>query len=529
MYANVGSAVKREEMIQKIKEEKDPWDVIIIGGGATGLGAAVDASSRGFRTLLVEQHDFAKATSSRSTKLIHGGLRYLQKGNIALVLEALRERGRLCVNAPHLIYHRAFFVPSYHWWEGPFYGIGLKIYDMLAGKLGLEPSCHLSRDETLGMLPTLEPEGLRGGTIYYDGQFDDARLAITLAQTAADHDASVINYMKVTGFIKKKDHVSGIRVHDKENDTEYELHGKAIINATGVFSDQIRNLDEPKASKIVQPSQGVHLVLSKSFLDSETAILVPQTEDGRVLFMVPWHDRVLVGTTDTPIKEVSLEPTALEEEIDFILKHAGKYLTKRPARKDILSVFAGLRPLIAQESSKKTSAISRDHSILVSRSGLVTIAGGKWTTYRKMAEDVIDKAIVVGGLEERLCRTKTLQLHGWRDDVDPLNPWSVYGSDAQELKKLVKADPKLDEFLDPKLPYLKGEVIWAVRHEMARSIEDVLSRRTRSLLLDAHTTLQVAPLVAELMAKELGKSADWEKSQLEHFKTLAKSYLINRQ
>ena len=515
--------MKREEMVKTLDDGE--WDVLIIGGGATGLGAAVDAASRGYRTLLLEQHDFAKGSSSRSTKLIHGGLRYLQQGNIALVLEALRERGRLCQNAPHLIYHRAFFVPSYKWWEGPFYGIGLKIYDMLAGKLGLEPSKQLSREETLGALPNLEPEGLRGGSVYYDGQFDDSRLALTLAQTAVDHGATAINYMKVVSVLKEKKHMIGVVAEDQETGEKRELYAKVIINATGVFSDEVRHLDKPDAPSIIQPSQGIHIVLEKHFLESETAILVPHTDDGRVFFMVPWHDRILIGTTDTFVKNPSLEPKPLEEEIDFVLKHTGKYLAKQPQRSDILSIFAGLRPLIAHQG-KKTATLSRDHSILVSDSGLVTIAGGKWTTYRKMAEDVIDKAIIVGNLEERPCRTKTLQLHGWLDSVDPLDPWSTYGSNREKLEKLLAEAPLYKELLNNRLPYFKGEVVWAVRKEMARTIEDVLSRRTRSLLIDAKAAAEVAPEVASLMAKEMKLAKSWEENQVKIFRDLAAQYQL---
>ncbi|QVL58389.1 MAG: glycerol-3-phosphate dehydrogenase/oxidase [Simkaniaceae bacterium] len=516
--------MNREEMIKTLDQQ---WDIIIIGGGATGLGAAVDSASRGLKTLLVEQHDFAKATSSRSTKLIHGGLRYLQKGNITLVLEALRERGRLCRNAPHLIYHRAFFVPSYHWWEGPFYGIGLKIYDMLAGKLGLEPSKHLSKDETISILPTLEQKDLRGGTIYYDGQFDDSRLALTLAQTAVDHGGSVINYMKVTGLLKEKNVVTGVQIEDRETGKTHQVKGKVVINATGIFTDEIRSLDNPKTQKIVQPSQGVHVVLDQSFLESETAILIPHTADGRVLFMVPWHNRVLMGTTDTPVKNPTLEPIPLDEEIDFILKETGKYLSRHPTRNDILSVFAGLRPLIAEEGNQKTAALSREHSILVSNSGLITIAGGKWTTYRKMAEDVIGKALLIGGFEDSPCKTQELKLHGWMENADPLDPWSTYGTDGKLVKKIIHEDESLDQFLDPQLPYLKGEVIYSVRYEMARTIEDFLSRRTRALLLDANLAVEVAPQVASLMAKELGQSKEWEVAQVESFKALAKNYQIS--
>ena len=516
--------MNRAEMQKKIDSSNESWDVLIIGGGATGLGAAVDAAARGYKILLLEQHDFAKGTSSRSTKLIHGGVRYLQKGNIALVLEALRERGHLCQNAPQLIYHRSFFVPSYHWWEGPFYGVGLKIYDMLAGTLGIEPSRILSREETLHILPTLEPKGLRGGVMYYDGQFDDARLAITLAQTAVDLGGVVVNYMRVISLLKEENVLVGVVAQDMHTLKITEIKSKAIINATGVFSDSVRSLDDPKVKNVIQPSQGIHLVLDKSFLASETAILVPHTADGRVLFMVPWHNRIIIGTTDTPVESPTLEPKAVESEIDFLLEHAGIYLTKHPKRKDILSVFAGLRPLVAHEG-KKTASLSREHTIFVSESGLITIAGGKWTTYRKMGEDVIDKAILVGGLKEESCITKTLKLHGWKENIDPLDRWSGYGSDMGKVQEILKENPEYEELLDPELPYLKGEIIWAVRYEMAMTVEDVLSRRTRILLLDAKLSIKLAPIVAKLMARELNKDEAWEQKQVIEFTELAKNYI----
>lgn len=514
----------RERMVREVEEKPDTWDIIIIGGGATGLGAAVDSASRGYRTLLLEQHDFAKATSSRSTKLVHGGLRYLQQGNIALVVEALKERGLLCQNAPHLVHHLPFLVPNYHWWEGPFYGIGIKIYDMLAGKLGIEKSRHVSRQETLKAIPTLEPKGLRGGVIYYDGQFDDARLAICLAQTAAELGATVINYMKVTGLVKKKGICCGVRVKDLETGQPYQFHGKVIINATGVFSDKILQQDNPKAQPIIAPSQGVHIVLDQSFQPGKTAILVPHTDDKRVLFMVPWHERVLLGTTDTPIKKTTLEPIPLKQEIEFLLKHAGKYLTKAPTSKDILSMFAGLRPLVKASQGENTAALSRDHTLFVSQSGLITIAGGKWTTYRKMAEDVVNKALVVGGLPERACATKTLKLHGWQEGLDPRLPLSTYGTYAKQIKSLMRQKKAWGELLHPTLPYSAAEILWAVRSEMARTVEDALSRRTRCLLLNAQASIAIAPNVAKLIAKELKKNEKWEKKQVAEYTQIANHY-----
>lgn len=520
-----GQGVNRDKMIREIEESPDKWDVIIIGGGATGLGAAVDSASRGYKTLLLEQSDFAKGTSSRSTKLIHGGLRYLQQGNISLVSEALKERGLLCENAPHLIHHLPFLVPNYKWWEGPFYGIGLKLYDVLAGKLGIEKSRSLSRKETLDAIPTLEPKGLRGGVIYYDGQFDDSRLAICLAQTAADQGAVLLNYAKVTRLIKKNGVCCGVHVTDQEGNKKYELRGHVVINATGVFSDSILKKDDPKTQDIIAPSQGVHIVLDKSFQPGKTAILVPHTEDGRVLFMVPWHDRILLGTTDTSVKKRSLEPHALKSEIDFLLEQARKYLTKDLSRDDILSVFAGLRPLIKSGTKNNTAALSREHMIIVSKSGLVTIAGGKWTTYRKMAEDVINKAASVGGLPKRNCLTASLKLYGWKEGLDPTQHLSTYGSFVKEIKALSQKNKKLGARLHSKLPYIGAEVIWAVRSEMARTIEDVLSRRTRSLLLDAKASQEIAPKVAKMIAQELKKDKKWEKKQIEEYTKLSIGYM----
>lgn len=389
---------------------------------------------------------------------------------------------------------------------------------MLAGKLGIEKSQKISLKQTLRAIPTLEPQGLRGGVIYYDGQFDDSRLAICLAQTAADHGAVVINYMKVTGLIKKHGICTGVHVKDEETGMHYQFHGHVVINATGVFSDTILQKDNPKAKSIICPSQGVHIVLDQSFQPSKTAILVPHTADKRVLFMVPWHGRVLLGTTDTPMKKCSLEPRPLKQEVDFLLEHAAKYLTKDPSRKDILSVFAGLRPLIKIAKNENTAALSRDHTIFVSKSGLVTIAGGKWTTYRKMAEDVINKASIVGGLPERKCATQDLKLHGWQKGLDPSDHFSTYGSFGKQIKK--------KGLLHPNLPYDVSEAIWCVRHEMPRTVEDVLSRRTRSLLLDARASIEIAPRIAQLMAAELKKPKAWEKKQVAEYTKLANHYLI---
>jgi glycerol-3-phosphate dehydrogenase len=503
------------------------WDVIVVGGGATGLGAGVDAAARGYSTLLLEQSDFAKGTSSRSTKLIHGGVRYLQQGDVSLVLEALHERGLLIRNAPHLVHHLAFVVPVYDWWEGPFYGIGLKLYDALAGKLGLGPSKLLSREETLERIPTVEPDGLRGGVIYFDGQFDDSRLAITLLRTLASLGGVPLNYARVTGLLKSGTAgvVEGVTVVDEESGTEMEIRARVVVNATGVFTDEVRRMDDPQAGPMVTASQGVHIVLDREFLPGDTAIMVPHTSDGRVLFAVPWHGRVVVGTTDTPVPEASLEPRALEDEIEFLLTHAIRYLTRDPLAADVLSVFAGLRPLVGDPDSD-TKAISRDHTLLASPSGLVTITGGKWTTYRRMGADTIGLAATVGGLPEKPSPTETLKLQGWTDEVDPTEPLSVYGTDAAGIEAFEHSRPELAERLHAALPYRASEVIWAARHEMARTVEDVLARRLRALLLDARASVEMAPRVAELLAAELGRDEAWAAGQVEAYRHLASGYVL---
>lgn len=517
--------MNRSDMIKALQGHDGYWDFIVIGGGATGLGVGVDAAARGYKTLLLEQHDFSKGTSSRSTKLVHGGVRYLRQGNISLVLEALHERGLLVKNAPHLVSHQAFIVPNYIWWDGPFYGAGLKVYDLLAGKLGLGPSKRLSRQETLRRIPTLEPKGLRGAVVYYDGQFDDARLAVNLAQTMADHGGTPINYMQVTSFTRSGDIVDGVVARDLETGHDYEINARVVVNATGVFTDDVLKLENPDARPIISPSQGVHVVLDQEFLPGESAIMVPQTADGRVLFAVPWHGKVVVGTTDVPVQRASLEPVPTEAEVSFILEHAAIYLSKHPTRRDVKSIFAGLRPLVSAEKSENTAALSRDHYLVISESGLVTITGGKWTTYRKMAEDTVNQALLVAGLEERECTTKRLRIHGWLKRFDRNDPLHVYGSDAVAIKKLVKADPALGEALHPDLPYIKAEIVWSVRQEMARTIEDFLARRSRALLLDARASMDMAPEVARVMAHELKRDQDWMDAQVEEYRHLAQNYL----
>jgi glycerol-3-phosphate dehydrogenase len=476
--------------------------------------------------VLLEQSDFGKGTSSRSTKLVHGGVRYLQQGNLSLVIEALKERGILFQNAPHLVHDLPFVVPNYQWWETPFYGVGLKVYDLLAGKFGFGKSVLLSPAQVLERIPTLEREGLRGGVLYHDGQFDDSRLLINLAQTAVEHGAAVLNYAQVLRLIKNGDNsVVGLEFRDKESGSEHGLRARCVINATGAFCDALRKQDDPAAESMLSPSQGVHLVFERSFLPGDTAIMVPHTRDGRVMFAIPWHRHAIVGTTDTPISELNLEPRPKRAEIDFLLETAGAYLAKPPTRSDILSVFTGIRPLV-KANSASTAALSREHTITISRSGLLTIAGGKWTTYRKMAEDCVEHAIVLGRLGERPCITRNLAIHGSGSHENKNGEMGWYGSDATRIRELATAQPELLEPLSSDIPICGAQVVWAVREEMARTVDDVLARRTRCLFLNAPATIAVASKVAELMARELGRDETWQKGQLEDFRAIAACFTV---
>jgi glycerol-3-phosphate dehydrogenase len=516
----------RETLVAQINARQH-WDLVVIGGGATGLGTAVDAAARGYTTLLLEAADFAKGTSSRSTKLVHGGVRYLAQGNVGLVYDALRERGRMRRNAPHLVHTLPFVVPAYDWWSRPFYGAGLLLYSLMAGSLGLGASRIISRDEALRLAPTLEPRGLRGGVVYYDGQFDDARMAIALLRTLHDQGGTALNYAPVTSLIKTNGRVAGVVAHDAETGAKLTIAARAVVNATGVYADDLRRMDDPQAAPMLAPSQGAHLVLDRRFLPGDHAIMIPKTDDGRVLFAVPWHDRVIVGTTDIPRDTAPLEPRPLAEEIEFLLGHAARYLSADPRPEDVLSVYAGLRPLVKHGEGGSTAALSRDHTLLVAPSGLLTITGGKWTTYRHMAEDTVDRAAALAGLPQRASPTVDLKLHGWlAKPIEP--PFDTYGADAPALIDLLSERPEWRQRLDPRLPYRAGEVIWAARHELARTVEDVLARRTRALLLDARASVAAAPLVASLLAAELGRDLEWQRAQVRSYQELAAGYQLGQ-
>ncbi|MBQ8008842.1 MAG: glycerol-3-phosphate dehydrogenase/oxidase [Bacteroidaceae bacterium] len=518
--------MKREEQIERLRKSQNIWDFVVIGGGATGLGCAVDAASRGYNVVLLEQDDFAKCTSSRSTKLVHGGVRYLQRGDVMLVLEALRERGRMKANAPHLVKDQAFVIANYTYWDNFLYFCGLTFYDMLSFGFGYGRSKFIRKASVLKRLPAIRKEGLKGGIVYHDGQFDDSRMAVNLAQTCIEQGGVVVNHIKANEILHdKRGKVCGVIAVDQETHESFTLKAKSVINAAGIFVDEVMTLDKPGHKPMVKPSQGVHLVLDMKFLQGNDALMVPKTSDGRVLFAVPWHGRVVVGTTDVLRDHPESEPRALDEEINFILQTAGLYMRPAPTRKDIITVYAGQRPLAAPKNEgKKAHEISRSHKIIVSANGLITITGGKWTSYRLMAEDTIDKAIAMHLVEARKCVTKHLKIHGWRPNPDLTNHCYVYGSDEPALHELESTDAEFQKKISPKYDYTVGEVVWAVRHEMARTIDDVLARRVRLLYIDAREALRVAPEVAQVIARERNLPQSWVDSQVLEFDSIARNF-----
>jgi glycerol-3-phosphate dehydrogenase len=520
--------ISRENILHELGEQGLPWDVLVIGGGASGLGAAVEAASRGYRTLLVERIDFAKGTSSRSTKLAHGGVRYLEQFNFTLVLDALRERGHMLRNAPHLVYDLSLVVPAYSSFSLPYYGLGLSLYEKLSGTLSLGRSRFLSRKQTLELLPALVHDGIRGGVLYHDGQFDDVRYAISLMRTLQDLGGTAINYVEAVTLLRRNGKTIGIQARDLESDIQFNIEARVVINATGVQAENILAMDNPLQGPLLTISQGTHFVLPHNFLPGKTALMIPKTADGRVLFAIPWHGSTIVGTTDEPVDHGSDEPRALETEKKFLMDHIARYFGRRPNRSEILSVWSGQRPLV-RNGNIKSSRLSRDHKILVSNSGLVTMTGGKWTTYRRMGQDTIDRASEVASLDPRASVTVDLKLHGWLETPSEYpSEWEhVYGSDLPKVQVLSNEDQAFDQFLHPRLPHRLREVIWAARYEMARTVEDVLARRTGALFLDARAAIEAAPLVARTLAKELGRSASWMEDDLASFLSIAKGYVYD--
>ena len=514
---------QREGLINRLSEPRH-YDVAVIGGGATGLGVALDAAARGFSVVLIESHDFAKGTSSRATKLVHGGVRYLAQGNISLVREALHERTTLLANAPHLAQPLPFVMPSYKLWESPFYGVGLKIYDALAGKAGLGATQFLSRSETLQLLPTVQAQGLKGGVKYWDGQFDDARLALALARTAARHGALLVNYCAATGLIHENGKLTGLHAKDQETGRTFELKAKCVVNAAGVWVDQLRLQDGQAIGRdvkpIVAPSQGVHIVVDRSFLPTDHAMLIPKTADGRVLFAVPWLGKVILGTTDTPRNDLAREPLPFQEEIDFILQESARYLSRAPTLADVKSIWVGLRPLVKppDDDAGSTQALSREHTVLISKSGLVTVTGGKWTTYRAMAEDVVAQCVKAGLLPVQSgISTENLKLVGACNSNNKISEapgLHLYGSEANNVNSLPGAGRVVGGGLT------EAMVRFAARYEYARTVEDVLARRSRLLFLDAALAKQMTSDVATLLIEETGIDP-----QAEFFLTLCDQYL----
>lgn len=492
--------MKRAAGLARLANET--FDVLVIGGGATGLGTAVDAAARGYRTALIEAGDFAAATSSRSTKLIHGGVRYLQQGDIGLVREALHERTLLRRNAPHLVHELAFVVPAYRWTELPYYAAGLVAYDALAGRSGFPRSRVTSSRAAHALIPGLQSDGLRGAVVYHDAQFDDARLALTLARTAVDRGAAVANYVRATGFLYDGDRVGGVRALDRESGATFPVRARTVVNAAGIFVDAVRALDASPAAPLLTHSRGSHIVVASSALgDARAALLVPRTADGRVLFAVPWHGRVVIGTTDVAAERAEPDPQPAEDEIAYLLATVNRYLRTPLARGDVLAAWAGLRPLVRRRPVA-TARQSREHLIDVSPSGLVSVAGGKWTTYRRMAQDAVDAAVRSGGLTPALSPTALMPLHGatGRHAGDPA--LRAYGTDADAVRRIAEADPSLRAPLHPGLPYTGAHVVYAIRHEMARTVEDVLARRTRARALDAAAAAACEPAIVALLARE---------------------------
>lgn len=565
----MSTLLNRAQLLEQLQADT-AWDLVIIGGGATGLGTALDAAARGLKVALVESYDFAQGTSSRATKLVHGGVRYLAQGNIALVREALHERSAILANAPHVAQRLAFVMPGYHWWERGFYGIGLKAYDALAGREGLGGTEWLSSSRTQSLLPGVNPRGLWGGVRYWDGQFDDARLAVLLARTAVSRGAVLLNHCAAEGLQHQAGRVSGVQVRCLETHSSWLLRSRCVVNATGVWVDAVRGMDAAASQAaqevaarsqplpaMVSPSQGVHLVVDRAFLPGHHALMVPKTADGRVLFGVPWLGKTILGTTDTPRQDLAREPVPFAEEVNFILGEAARYLLRAPKRSDVRSVWVGLRPLVKPQvqwqddagpagnsgagslggggqgggqggglnsaTGADTKSLSREHTVVVARSGLVTVTGGKWTTYRAMAEDVLARCMAAGVLPQRAGGVTTrLALLGAAAGrpISEAPGEHLYGSEAAVLRTLPGADRWLWRDAESGQGGLSEAMVrFAARYEMARKVEDVLARRCRLLFLDAAEASRQADAVASILEEEIQRAGEPDS-----FKTLAAQY-----
>ena len=516
--------MKRNEQLKKINDSEKEWDLVVIGGGSSGLGVALDAVSRNLSVILIDKSDFAKGTSSKSTKLLHGGVRYLANGTLGLVFEALKERGLILENANHLTKKIPFIIPAYNAWELIKYFVGLKLYDWMSIQWSIGKSSYISKNEILEKMPHLISKNLIGGIKYYDGQFDDARLAVDLAKTINNFGGVTLNYMKVNKIKKSESNkISGLEIKDKISGNTYNIKAKMVVNATGVFTDQIIKLDNKKETDLIQPSQGTHIVLPGTLGIKNEALMIPKTSDGRVLFLIPWKNKILVGTTDTLVEKANLDPEANEHEINFILETVNKYITSKVEKKDILSIFTGLRPLAKTSDISKTKEISRSHKIIISNSNLVSIVGGKWTTFRKMGEEVVDLFYKITGEKINKSSSKNIKIHG-HTKKKIKGHLSIYGSDYEKIKSLIKENPSFIKKLHPNYPYLVGEVIWSIRHEMAVTLEDVLCRRIGLLFIDTQASIEVSKKVISIMKIELKKDDKWAENDLIKFLKLAKKY-----
>ncbi|NXD26145.1 GPDM protein, partial [Spelaeornis formosus] len=541
----------REQQILALQSSGE-FDVLVIGGGATGCGCALDAATRGLKTALLERDDFSSGTSSRSTKLIHGGVRYLQKAIMKLdfeqyrmVKEALEERAHLLQSAPHLSAPLPIMLPIYKWWQLPYYWVGIKLYDLVAGSQCLKSSYVLTKTRALELFPMLRKDKLVGAIVYYDGQHNDARMNLAIALTAARYGAATANYTEVRQLLKSpggqggRQRVCGVRCRDVITGKEFDVRAKCVINATGPFTDSIRKMDDQEVPNICQPSAGVHIVMPGYYSPDNMGLLDPATSDGRVIFFLPWEKMTIAGTTDSPT-DVTSHPIPTEEDINFILSEVRNYLGAdvEVRRGDVLAAWSGIRPLVTNPDSKDTQSLSRNHVVTISDSGLVTIAGGKWTTYRAMARDTIDAAIREHNLKAGSCQTMGLQLEGAQNWSPTLyirlvqdyglesevaqHLASTYGDKAFEVAKIAQVTgkrwPIVGKRLVSEFPYIEAEVVYGVR-EYARTAVDIISRRTRLAFLNVQAAHEALPRIVDIMAKELNWCEQKKKEQLETAKT----------
>ncbi|PSC72023.1 glycerol-3-phosphate dehydrogenase mitochondrial-like [Micractinium conductrix] len=536
-----GTVPSRDEQLRRLRQgtAASPYDVLIIGGGATGTGCAADAATRGLKTALIEREDWAAGTSSRSTKLVHGGVRYLEKafknldyGQFKLVFEALHERNVLLRNAPYLSSSLPIMTPCYNWWEPPYFWAGLRMYDVIAGSQGLEWCRYLTPSQALSRFPTLcshrrDGKSLKGAIMYHDGQFNDSRLAVVLACTAALAGATTINHAEAVRLLKDSEgRVIGAVVRDNLTGKQVNVYARAVINAAGPFVDEVRQLSQPAAPKMIMPSAGVHVTLPDYYSPENVGMIVPKTKDGRVVFMLPWLDQTIAGTTDSDTT-VTMRPQPTEDEIQFILDAIADYLTVKVRRSDVQSAWSGIRPLALDPNAEDTASASRDHIVTVDPDGMITVTGGKWTTYRLMAQDALDRAVREANLRTgQPCSTATLKLVGSegfypalfteiaQNYIVPHRPGAIdtnvakylvasYGDRASEITHIAE-QRKLGRRIVRGYPILEAEVVYAVHNEYCETPEDFIARRTRLAFLDRLACEQALPRVVELMAVEKG-------------------------